>query len=203
MKPKRHWGTDPHMRHLMGRTWRKLRVEIIERDGGVCQECGAPGKEVHHRRMDAPNIDALENLVTLCPKCHRKYHPIPQGTPNRYNGLIGDQRPGALLKQKRIASGLTLADLAKTLGYSASALSSMENGRELLSSNVKRWCKDGVAEQRVRGKCKLREARGVYVTMETEDYLALREIADGRSVSSIVRQAVMEWLEKQGKGATK
>jgi len=53
-------------------TWRNLRDEVLERDNYRCTICG--GKEnldVHHikpKRKDGQ--DVLENLVTLCEKCH-------------------------------------------------------------------------------------------------------------------------------------
>jgi hypothetical protein len=55
--------------------WKQKRLEIIERDRGVCQMCGAVPKvpHVHHMHYwygvdpwDYP--DSM--LVTLCPPCH-------------------------------------------------------------------------------------------------------------------------------------
>ncbi len=43
--------------------WRKLREEVIRRDGGTCQSCGMPGSHVDHivpRRLADPSIaDAI------------------------------------------------------------------------------------------------------------------------------------------------
>jgi hypothetical protein len=61
--------------------WRKLRTAVVERDKGVCQDCGrALGHlpkwytEVHHI---IPRVrgggDHPSNLKTLCVECHRKY----------------------------------------------------------------------------------------------------------------------------------
>ncbi len=61
--------------------WRKLRTAVIERDGGVCQDCGrALGHlpswytEVHHiiPRVNGGG-DHPSNLKTLCVECHRRY----------------------------------------------------------------------------------------------------------------------------------
>jgi 5-methylcytosine-specific restriction endonuclease McrA len=43
------------------------RATIIERDGGKCRECGAPGKEIDHI---AGNSADLSNLQLLCHDCH-------------------------------------------------------------------------------------------------------------------------------------
>jgi 5-methylcytosine-specific restriction endonuclease McrA len=54
--------------------WRKLRDEVIRRDGGTCQRCGMPGNHVDHivpRRLADPSIaDSLDNLQLLCSNCN-------------------------------------------------------------------------------------------------------------------------------------
>jgi hypothetical protein len=61
--------------------WRKLRMAVVERDQGVCQDCGRELRhlpkwytEVHHivPRMRGGG-DHPANLKTLCVECHRKY----------------------------------------------------------------------------------------------------------------------------------
>jgi DEAD/DEAH box helicase domain-containing protein len=72
-----------------GPNWSAQKTRVLVRDGGRCQGCGArerPGRrhDVHHlrpfREFDyQPGVNqaylqanALENLVTLCPACHRR-----------------------------------------------------------------------------------------------------------------------------------
>lgn len=53
--------------------WDLVRRAIIVRDNYTCQECG--GQEmiaVHHK--DGTSRNELENLTTLCQKCHGKIH---------------------------------------------------------------------------------------------------------------------------------
>lgn len=65
-----------------GKTWRQQRRQAFERDGGVCQHCGKPSKRnlknpIHHIKPfrlfdgDYEAANQLENLITLCPKCHK------------------------------------------------------------------------------------------------------------------------------------
>ena len=59
--------------------WKAMRSTIWNRDNGLCQMCGQPGREVHHIQEIAPdNIHDSnvtlnpDNLVLLCKSCHRK-----------------------------------------------------------------------------------------------------------------------------------
>lgn len=73
-----------------GPNWTEQRRAAIIRDRGRCQDCGKPesgmsrGANVHHKtrlgwykeEYDAPEwwqkANVLDNLVTLCPACHKK-----------------------------------------------------------------------------------------------------------------------------------
>jgi 5-methylcytosine-specific restriction endonuclease McrA len=57
------------------------RVKTLERDGYKCTECGSTTNlQVHHKDESGRNKpkelrnDRLDNLVTLCGKCHIKRH---------------------------------------------------------------------------------------------------------------------------------
>lgn len=67
--------------------WRKLRLVIIARDFGLCQECKrrgviTKGNIVHHK-IEARDDLALfwngENLELVCTACHNKEHPERSG----------------------------------------------------------------------------------------------------------------------------
>jgi hypothetical protein len=66
----------------------EVRRETLERDHYRCQECGkrvsleARGYALHHLRY-GENDDLPENLVTLCPSCHRWHH-LKKDAPKRY-----------------------------------------------------------------------------------------------------------------------
>lgn len=62
----------------LGRTaWRRLRQEVLERDGHACRECtGSTGLVAHHIvHHDCGGPDTLDNLLTLCRPCHLRIHP--------------------------------------------------------------------------------------------------------------------------------
>lgn len=58
-------------------SWQRIRLQALERDGFICQECHERKEfmEVHHkipRKMGG--LDILDNLITLCRKCHFHLH---------------------------------------------------------------------------------------------------------------------------------
>lgn len=61
--------------------WQEIREYILMRDKYLCQKCGSPAEEVHHKikltpeNMDDPKITMGEdNLISLCRDCHFKEH---------------------------------------------------------------------------------------------------------------------------------
>jgi DEAD/DEAH box helicase domain-containing protein len=72
------WSNDPNQ---YGSNWQVQKNLARQRDHYRCQSCGLPEKgqahHVHHKipfRLFANSEEAncLENLITLCPACHRK-----------------------------------------------------------------------------------------------------------------------------------
>ena len=61
---------------LTGKTYKKLQHAVLERDNFRCQECGrytlAPPHHIVFRSQGGSDI--LENMETLCNKCHEKKH---------------------------------------------------------------------------------------------------------------------------------
>ena len=64
-----------------GPDWPRLREQVRARDGYRCRVCGAPeggrAHHVHHKTpfrlfADPAEANRPENLVTLCPACHRR-----------------------------------------------------------------------------------------------------------------------------------
>jgi len=66
-------------------SYRKLRTEVLERDGWRCQNCGTTKRlQVHHLRSRSElGDDAAENLITLCADCHAQFHDLLKGANQR------------------------------------------------------------------------------------------------------------------------
>nr|DAQ32623.1 MAG TPA: NinG recombination protein [Caudoviricetes sp.] len=63
--------------------WRRKRLQILKRDGYMCQHCkrygkAVPATTVHHIQHadEYPEMAfADKNLISLCEGCHNKQHP--------------------------------------------------------------------------------------------------------------------------------
>jgi DEAD/DEAH box helicase domain-containing protein len=86
------WNSDANN---YGPDWDKIRAEIRKRDQYTCRICGIVEKEghthhVHHktpfRTFTNPNLaNQPENLMTLCPGCHKKVEIVVR----MRSGLVG------------------------------------------------------------------------------------------------------------------
>jgi len=63
------------------KTWEKCREAFKRSRYGICERCGMPGEEVHHKIYLSPdNINdpyitlSWDNLELLCMSCHTKEH---------------------------------------------------------------------------------------------------------------------------------
>ena len=54
----------------------QLWIEVLRRDAWRCQFCGArTNLQVHHiKYRSQAGQDTIENLITLCAKCHSDQH---------------------------------------------------------------------------------------------------------------------------------
>nr|DAL38850.1 MAG TPA_asm: NinG recombination protein [Caudoviricetes sp.] len=63
--------------------WKRKRLQILKRDGYMCQHCkrygkAVPATTVHHIQHadEYPEMAfADKNLISLCEGCHNKQHP--------------------------------------------------------------------------------------------------------------------------------
>ena len=70
IRPKR-----PRLR-LDPKLYDQLRKQVLRRDGWTCQYCGKKSNlEVHHKQFRGrKGGDSMENLITLCARCHSLVH---------------------------------------------------------------------------------------------------------------------------------
>lgn len=72
--------------------WRKLRQQVLDRDGHRCQLCGCQlttGQPRHPRNFECDHIgnrtdNSLNNLRALCRNCHKKRSSHQGGTSPRH-----------------------------------------------------------------------------------------------------------------------
>ena len=59
--------------------WKRVRKKVLQRDNYTCTRCGYKNNlQVHHLSYEHHNYEHmhLDDLVTLCRKCHELLHKI-------------------------------------------------------------------------------------------------------------------------------
>lgn len=70
----RELGFKNYADYLLSPWWRGLRAKVLMRDL-VCQRCSsAEGLQVHHVAYVRLGAESLDDLTTLCSRCHRALH---------------------------------------------------------------------------------------------------------------------------------
>ena len=84
------------------RAWIRCRDAYRQSVYGLCEKCGQPGAEVHHKiwltpgNINDPDITlGWSNLILLCRKCHADIH---MGTPATRCDVMFD-KDGNLIKR--------------------------------------------------------------------------------------------------------
>jgi hypothetical protein len=61
--------------HLQSEYWKRIRLEVLERDRRLCQYCNmAEATEVHHLTYKNLGKEFLHELISYCRACHKKVH---------------------------------------------------------------------------------------------------------------------------------
>ena len=68
--PRWNGGTSEYPDHYL---FKKNRVIVLRKSGGLCSACGARADCVHHIDGDKKNHN-IKNLSALCDQCHWKEH---------------------------------------------------------------------------------------------------------------------------------
>ncbi len=99
--------TMPYGRYLATKHWADLRERVLERDGHACTSCHVRqgdllagcfrlGKlHVHHLTYERRGNERLEDLVTVCSRCHEMVH--EDGRPGASDNLDILHRRGGVV----------------------------------------------------------------------------------------------------------
>lgn len=69
------YDPDEYRRYLRSRSWKKKRMKRLKKDNFTCQRCGRKTNlQIHHKTYKNIYKEQMEDLVTLCGKCHKKEH---------------------------------------------------------------------------------------------------------------------------------
>jgi 5-methylcytosine-specific restriction endonuclease McrA len=75
----RHYSKRPYNwyydNYLKSEHWRKLRQRVLARDHYQCTSCHCKNNlQIHHLSYKHLHHERMNELVTLCPRCHRYRH---------------------------------------------------------------------------------------------------------------------------------
>ena len=92
-----------YIEYLDSATWRIKRQQALDRDGFRCRICNSEKSlVVHHRKY--PKIlgtEPVEDLTTLCSRCHDLFHHKVQGKPHKLSNA--EMRRRALIRKEKKA----------------------------------------------------------------------------------------------------
>ena len=64
-----------YSKYLESDNWKKIREQVLERDNHKCTVCGDTNNLViHHTSYDNIGNEKIEDLITVCEKCHNEIH---------------------------------------------------------------------------------------------------------------------------------
>jgi len=68
-------GFDTYQEYLESDLWKEKRKWILECFKNKCQRCGGKGfLQVHHKNYKSVGNENMDDVTTLCIKCHREEH---------------------------------------------------------------------------------------------------------------------------------
>ena len=60
---------------LKGKALKKLYLQLVNEQGGLCEKCGSIAVDAHHLvKRSQGGDDSAENIRLLCRECHLKAH---------------------------------------------------------------------------------------------------------------------------------
>lgn len=65
-------GNLEYERYIHSAQWRQTADKRLEMDNHLCCVCGGSATDVHHLTYDRFRNEAMDDLVSLCRKCHRQ-----------------------------------------------------------------------------------------------------------------------------------
>lgn len=80
--PKKPSGAE-YYAYLNGPVWKAIRARRLKLDGFKCRKCGSVEVlQVHHRTyLNWGGQEKMEDLITLCKKCHMLLHRLLDDRP--------------------------------------------------------------------------------------------------------------------------
>ncbi|WP_422444300.1 helix-turn-helix domain-containing protein [Thermoanaerobacterium sp. DL9XJH110] len=109
-------------------TMKQNRLKVLKASNYQCAICGGKATEIHHKDGSVSNHD-IKNLMPVCHKCHMKFHSQKRKKPE-----INPEAIEYLLAK----NGLDKKDLAKLIGMTHTAISTILKRKTTKNSTIKK-----------------------------------------------------------------
>jgi 5-methylcytosine-specific restriction endonuclease McrA len=74
---------SPYKLYLRTKKWKEKKKALIKLRGRLCEICASTKRlEIHHLSYQNLFNEPPEDLLILCPTCHKKQHGIKKKKPN-------------------------------------------------------------------------------------------------------------------------
>ena len=129
--------------YLRSPKWYRIRKKVLKRDSYQCIGCGASRKlQVHHKNYKNIGKEKLDDLITLCARCHFIFHKKAEIIPNRKKKTKWLTAPNSDVYHR--VKGVVTRDLGYTqMKYAESVCGYVEKADLVVKSRPtnKRICK--------------------------------------------------------------
>lgn len=67
---------ERYEQYIASVSWQAKRMKVMARENAICERCGEPATQVHHKSYKRLFDEPLGDLEALCGKCHILHHGI-------------------------------------------------------------------------------------------------------------------------------
>ncbi len=71
--------------YIVSKEWYQLKIDILEKRGSCCERCNKSKPynilQLHHLTYERLFNEEPQDLILICPKCHRKEHDLHKKQP--------------------------------------------------------------------------------------------------------------------------
>lgn len=191
-------GNPEYQRYIHSAEWRQIANQRLELDNHICPVCGGEASDVHHLTYEHFGNESMDDLVSLCRKCHYKAESFydPAITPWAMDEIKpnGNNFMAAMRVDAMKIAPLVFDYLKSVRGFDFDSLMLLRQPDD--AEGKKYWC---VLQRAVNALCRKRYSRSCVEdrrTMMLETITNHIEVICLAEIEHCVRNAVQKSLHE-------